>query len=134
MVWSKVFMCKMTNGHFKKRFFVWKMTLRNPFRWMLNRFSKPKGGRGRENYPFLILLYIIYFFGFHEIFKNQEYQGPLWTHVLHHSIVSDYYISIILHHTVASAYYWLLYYWLFWLNLRAPMEHLSSHLSWVPDY
>ena len=43
-----------------------------------------------------------YFFGFHENLKSKYIRGHS-EHVLHHSIASDYYISIILHHTVASA-------------------------------
>ena len=43
-----------------------------------------------------------YFFGFYENLKSKNTRDHS-EHVLHHSIASDYYISIILHHTVASA-------------------------------
>ena len=51
---------------------------------------------------FLIFFVYLYFFGFHENLKNKNTRDHS-EHVLHRSIASDCYISIILHHTVASS-------------------------------
>ena len=112
LICSKVFMCKMRNRHFKKRFFLGGMTLKIPFRWELNWLREKGRGRGSANpmrrggQGIVKILYnsysfvYFYFFGFHEILKNiKNIKTTLNTY-----FTQQCYIRIILHHTVASAY------------------------------
>ena len=120
LICSKVFMCKMRNRHFKKRFFLGGMTLKIPFRWELN-WRREKGrGRGSANpmrrggQGIVKILYnsysfvYFYFFGFHEILKNikniKTTLNTFYTTVLHQNNIASYCcISIYLQQTITSA-------------------------------